>query len=140
MNIVHKKDFVQEKPLILSQVDNVNRAGYVPLDITYEQMRLAGIRLDKIRDEQFNFELKDFIEKGLSIEEYSKDVLLKSRFNDKTVLDDLYKAKLDKYEKYRNTQEQLNALHEQYLKEVKEKEIVDTALRNYKAEKELAKE
>lgn len=136
MNIIHKKDFKQEEPLKLSQVDNVNRSGYVPLDITYERMRLAGIKLDKIRDEQYNFELKDFIDKGLSIDEYSKDILLKSRFNDKTALDDMYKAKLKKYEHFKDTQEQLKALHEEYLRELEEKEKVASALRNYKAEKE----
>ena len=43
MKLVNKNTWKNNQALKVSQVDNVNRAGYVPLDIQYESMRLAVI-------------------------------------------------------------------------------------------------
>lgn len=139
MKIIHKKDYKFNRAEKLSQVDNVNRAGYVPLDIKYEELRLAGLKLDMIRDYQYNYDLKSFLESGKSISDYTSDTLLKSRFNSKQDLDDMLKLKLEKYSKYSSNQERLKALRKEYDDLMKEKEIREDAVRQYLASEEAKK-
>lgn len=139
MNVVHKKDYKFARGEKLSQVDNVNRAGYVPLDIKYEEMRLAGLRLDTIREFQYAYNYQDFANSGKSISDFTSDQLLKTRFNSKQELDDLFKSKLEKYSAYKSNQEKLKDLKRQYDEEMKEKRIRDEAIRNYLAEQEASK-
>lgn len=140
MKIVHKKDWAGHICEKLSQVDNVNRAGYVPLDIKYEEMRLAGIKLDNIRDFQYNYDFKSFIESGKSISDFTSDQTLRSRFNSKTELDILYKSKLEKLNTYNSNQERLKALHQEYLKEVELKNIREEAVKEFQKSLEKSKE
>lgn len=131
MKIVHKKDYIFNRAEKLSQIDNVNRSGYVPLDVRYEEMRLAGIRLDSIRDYQYNYTYRDFLNSGKSISEFTSDQTLKTRFNSKQELDDLFKSKLEKYSQYSSNLEKVKALRKEYDEEMKEKAIREDAVRKY---------
>lgn len=132
MKLVNKNTWKNNQALKVSQVDNVNRAGYVPLDIQYETMRLAGIKLDAIRDAQYSYDLESYLKSGMSIEKFAVDSSLKSPYLDKVDLDDLYKSKLKKYNTFKSNSERLQSLHEEYLKEVELKKIRDEAVNEYK--------
>ena len=132
MKLVNKNTWKNNQALKVSQVDNVNRAGYVPLDIQYESMRLAGIKLDAIRDAQYSYDLEAYLKSGMSIEKFAADSSLKSPYLDKVDLDDLYKSKLEKYSTFKSNEDRLQSLHKEYLKEVELKKIKDEAVNEYK--------
>lgn len=132
MTFVKKQDYKYNRGLELSQVDNVNRSGYIPLDVQVERMKLAGIRLDNINNHQYNYELQHFLDSGMRISDYTTEQSLKTRFNDKVELDMLYKAKLDKLSTHNNNVSKVKALHSEYVKEMHEKRIADEAIINYK--------
>ena len=47
---------------ILSEKDNVNRLGYVPMDIQINQYLVAGERLKEMREEMYHFSSREEID------------------------------------------------------------------------------
>lgn len=120
----------------LSTVDHVNRAGYVPLDLHVERMKLAGAQLQEAMSYQFNYELKDFIASGKSIDEYTKDSNVKRRFYDKIELDSMYKDKLNKFSAATKQLKTISDYRAEYDRIMHDKEVVEEAINNYKREQD----
>ena len=51
INKYHKRDMKQEKT---ARTDNVDRSGYIPLDLQHARLMKAGKTLEEIRDYQYN--------------------------------------------------------------------------------------
>lgn len=123
---------------VISQVDNVDRSGFIPLDIQFQRMQTAGEELATYRYYQYNTDmaLLDKIE-AMNVNDASEELAdatskANNRTRDKVVLDDMLKEKLNKYRRFKNKQDELKALKEKYDQSVKEREIYDRAINDYK--------
>lgn len=121
----------------ISQVDFVDRSGFIPLDVQYERMRTAGEELSIIRAYQYNTDLDklNIAESGdisnLDIDSLSSDI--KTQKLDKVVLDQKLKDHMAKFKQFKSKADELNTLKSRYEQALREKELMEKAVNDYKA-------
>lgn len=122
----------------ISQVDYVDRSGFIPLDIQYERMKTAGEELSLLRAYQYNTDLDklNIIEEtgeisDLDIDSISSDI--KNSKLDKVVLDQKLKDHMAKFKQFKSKADELNTLKGRYEQAVREKDLMEKAINDYKA-------
>lgn len=130
INKYHKRDMKQERT---ARTDNVDRSGYIPLDLQHARLMKAGKTLEEIRDYQYNsdyhevmahLEDKDFFEK------YRNNL---SNYMEKVEVDNFMKKSLDNMSYRLNKNEELERLKKEYLRLENEKAIKQQAINEYKS-------
>lgn len=138
--VIHdRNDIPDRKPEIISGVDNVDRSGFIPLDVQYMRMLNAGENLAQYRNYQYNTDMELLNKEMENIETLNVDKVsskIKRAKIDKVELDALYKDKILKYKKFKNKAEELQSLKAKYDERQKEKQIYNKAINDYK-EKEF---
>lgn len=121
----------------ISQVDFVDRSGFIPLDVQYERMRTAGEELSIVRAYQYNTDLDklNIAENGdiadLDIDSLSSDI--KTQKLDKVVLDQKLKDHMAKFKQFKSKSDELKTLKSKYEQALREKELMQQAVNDYKA-------
>lgn len=138
MRLVDRYTVSKRVPEKISQVDFVDRTGFIPLDVQYERMRTAGEELSILRAYQYNTDLDKLNEldktgdiEKLNIDDVSSDI--KTSKLDKVVLDQKLKEHMTQYKQFKNKIDELNTLHDRYRQALREKELMLQAVNDYKA-------
>lgn len=138
MKLVNRYTVKQREPEKISQVDYVDRSGFIPLDVQYERMRTAGEELSILRAYQYNTDLEklNIIEEtgdieGLDIDKVSSDI--KTQKLDKVVLDEKLKEHMRSFKHFKNKTEELKTLRERYDQSLREKALIEEAVNEYKS-------
>lgn len=129
INKYHKRDMKQENT---ARTDNVDRSGYIPLDLQHARLMKAGKTLEEIRDYQYN---SDYHEVMAHLED--KDFFEKYRNNlsnnmEKVEVDNFMKKSLDNMSYRINKNAELERLRKEYLRLENEKAIKQQAINEYK--------
>ena len=126
------------EPEKISQVDYVDRSGFIPLDVQYQRMMTAGEELSILRAYQYNTDLEklNIIDKtgdidDLNIDNVSSDV--KTQKLDKVVLDDKLKQHMRQYKQFKSKLDELNTLKSRFEQSKREKELIEQAVNEYKS-------
>lgn len=138
MKLVDRYTVKRREPERISQVDYVDRTGFIPLDVQYERMRTAGEELSILRAYQYNTDLDKLNELDktgdigkLNIDEVSSDI--KTSKLDKVVLDQKLKEHMAQYRQFKDKVEELNTLQDRYRQALREKELMQQAINEYKS-------
>ncbi len=138
MKLVNRYTVKQREPENISQVDYVDRSGFIPLDVQYERMRTAGEELSVLRAYQYNTDLDklNIIEQtgdieGLDIDKVSSDI--KTQKLDKVVLDEKLKKHMRDFKHFKNKAEELKTLRQRYDQSLREKALIEEAVNEYKS-------
>lgn len=114
--------------------DNVDRSGYIPLDLQYARLMSAGKKLEEVRDYEYNVDLKrleEALKSGkVNVEDFYSP-LFKNNL-DKVELDSLLKDKLEKASKQKDINKEYNRLMEDFKQSERDKEIRQQAINEYK--------
>lgn len=137
MKLVNKYTVKRRIPEKISQVDYVDRSGFIPLDVQAERMKTAGEELSLIRAYQYNTDLEklNILEQsgdieGLDIDTLSSDI--KTQKLDKVVLDEKLKQHMREFKKFKSKADELQSLKSKYDQAVREKELITQAVNQYK--------
>lgn len=112
--------------------DNVDRSSFIPLDIQYMRMMSAGANLENIRSYQYSTDSKYLDEylKTHNISELTIDDTRSFRNMDKVELQSVLQEKMSKYRKYESDKAKLKQSYDDFMRE---KEIREKAVNDYKA-------
>lgn len=127
----NKRDMRLEKT---SPVDNVDRSGYIPLDLQYARLMASGRRLEEIKDFEYNIDIER-VKKALEDNDFNLDSFFSSHINknlSKTDLDILLKEKLNKYYKQVNINKEYERLLNEFKQLEKDKQIREDIINEYK--------
>lgn len=128
-------DRPEHKDEITSPVDNVDRSGYIPLDIQYYRMISAGGDLEAVKDYKYNVDmeaLNNAISQGLDIDISKIAGLTIKNKMDKNELNDLFVSKMKQYKAFRNRQEEIEAHKKVIEAQEKDKAIRQNAINEMK--------
>ena len=134
INKYHKRDMKSETT---ARTDNVDRSGYIPLDLQHARLMKAGKTLEEIRDYQYNsdyHEVMEHLEDKDFFEKYRKNL---SNNMEKVEVDTFMKKSLDNLSYRINKHEELERLKKEYLKLENEKAIKQQAINEYKLMNDL---
>lgn len=127
----NKRDMRLEKT---SPVDNVDRSGYIPLDLQYVRLMSSGRRLEEIKDFEYNIDIER-VKKALESKDINLNEFFSSHINknlSKTELDALLKDKLNKYDRQVNVNKEYNRLLDEYKKLEEDKKLREDIINEYK--------
>lgn len=114
--------------------DNVDRSGYIPLDLQYARLMSAGKHLEELRDYEYNVDLKR-LEEALKTGKVNIEDFYSPLFKhnlDKVELDSLLKDKLEKASRQKDVNKEYNRLMEEFKQSERDKEIRQQAINEYK--------
>lgn len=133
--LVNRNNYKPRPLESIPMTDNVDRSGYIPLDVQYARMMTAGAQLEATRDYMYNVDIQkvnEALEKGLDLD---IDKLANSTQNsklEKTDLDEILKNKLKQYKRFKDKNEELKVLQDRYKQLEREKAIRQEAVNQYK--------
>lgn len=115
--IIHKYNNFKRSPAeSIPDYDFVDRTGYISHEMQLERLSSAGATLKRINTEQYSY-VFDEVSKALSddnIRELVSSTLMQNAHYDKRDIDELYKAKIEKYQKAKKDSELLSSYYKQY--------------------------
>lgn len=134
--IYDRYNYIPRKPEKISFVDEVDRSGYIPLDVQYARMMAAGAQLEMTRDYLYNVDIEKLnkaMNDGLEIDiEKLSNSSISGNKLDRTELDGILKEKYQQYKQYKSKQEELKTLLDKYKQLENEKKIRQDAINQYK--------
>lgn len=121
----------------ISKVDLVDRSGYIPLDVQYSKMMLAGRTREDMLDYQYNYDYKE-LQDALKDGKITIDDLFQRNFihrnMEKTELVDILK---DRTEKFSIAKREYDKNMQEFHRSEYEKQIRQEAINEYKASLEV---
>lgn len=127
----NKRDMRLEKT---SPIDNVDRSGYIPLDLQYARLMSSGRRLEEIKDFEYNVDIEK-VRKALSSKDINLDSFFASHIDknlSKTDLDILLKEKFDKYNRQLDANKEYKRLLDEYKQLEADKRFREDVINEYK--------
>lgn len=127
----NKRDMRLEKT---SVTDNVDRSGYIPLDLQYARLMASGRRLEEIKDFEYNVDIEK-VKKALENKDINLDSFFNSRIDknlSKTDLDILLREKLDKYHRQVDINKEYKRLLAEYKQLEEDKRFREDVINEYK--------
>jgi hypothetical protein len=127
----NKRDMRLEKT---SPIDNVDRSGYIPLDLQYARLMSSGRRLEEIKDFEYNVDIEK-VRKALSSKDINLDSFFVSHIDknlSKTDLDILLKEKFDKYNRQLDANKEYKRLLDEYKQLEADKRFREDVINEYK--------
>lgn len=127
----NKRDMRLEKT---SAVDNVDRSGYIPLDLQYVRLMSSGRKLEEIKDFEYNIDIEK-VKKALQSGDFSLDDFFTSHINknlSKTDLDILLKDKFNKYNRQIDVNKEYDRLLNEYKQLEEDKKLREDIINEYK--------
>lgn len=127
----NKRDMRLEKT---SPTDNVDRSGYIPLDLQYARLMSSGRQLEEIKDFEYNVDIEK-VKKALENKDINLDEFFSSHIHknlSKVELDALLKEKLNKYDRQIDVNKEYNRLLDEYKKLEEDKKLREDIINEYK--------
>lgn len=126
-----KKDLERTDP-----TDEVDRSGYIPVNLQYARMMAAGRKKEDMLNYQYNADYYDLVkaidEKKVTIDDLLKNQVYGRRM-EKTELVDALRTKI---ESYSDARKEYHARMDEFYRLEREKQVRQDAINAYKAEME----